>query len=210
MTAKTGHIDSVKQPAAAPSMIKLSGWAGHSTLGMRFGHIVFSLCGKVVGSTAINFDRRDVAKNVHINLLRSGWNARLSSNHLPTCSNTELRAWGLAPTGKILWPLNDSATIQVPKQKSATVPDIPPNIRPNTEPLHPSRVNSPQLRNITIKPNRANLRQCASTSCKIVGKIKGGTHKGYLVEMQKEWALLQLNAGAGWMARRLFTVSSLK
>ena len=213
-TVTAGHIDIIKQPAndeaqksaALPSIIALSGWAGHSSLGMRFGHIIFSMCDKVVGSTPIDTNRPDVAKNVHVNLLRSGWSSRLNVSHLPTCANATLRAWGLAPKGKILWPLNGKVVVN----KKHREDKIPVNIQANKTPLHPSRANIPRLQKIKIKPKRANLRRCASTSCKIVGKIKGGTHNGYIVEMYDQWALIQLNTGAGWMARRLFSVSSAK
>lgn len=209
MKATTGHIDSTKFPSESnnkstpvqPAILELSGWAGHSSLGMRFGQIIFSMCGTIVGSTVIDNDRPDVAKNVHVNLLRSGWYARIDIAHLPTCADNKLRAWGLALTGKILWPLNGMAVIKQKHRPANKTSDVQANLNL----LHPDRVAPPRLRKIKIKSARVNLRRCASTSCNIVGKIKGGEHRGYIVERHAEWALLQLNAGAGWMARHLFT-----
>ncbi len=215
MSGKAGYIDTVKHPGQPstqapthkPSIIELSGWAGHTARGMRFAHIVFSMCNNVIGSTEVDVDRPDVAKNVHINLMRSGWRARLYVGHLPTCAPANLRAWGLASTGNILWPLNENAAVGklVGTQREKLAPAF--KIITSDKPLHPSRVIMPKLQAVTIKSRRVNLRRCASTSCKIVGKIKGGKHLGYIVEKQDQWALIQLNASAGWMASRLFSVS---
>ena len=149
--------------------------------------------------------------------MRSGWKAQLYIGHLPTCATPALRAWGLAPTGKILWPLNGDGTRKqfskefgkdlIKKQQDKSGDLI--KITTRDKPLHPSRVITPKLLAVIIKSNRVNLRRCANTSCKIVGKINGGKHLGYIVEEQGQWALLQLNAGAGWMARRLFSISAV-
>ncbi|MGA0393929.1 MAG: hypothetical protein ACO3MW_07720, partial [Rhodospirillales bacterium] len=186
------------------STMELSGWAGHAALGMRFAAVLFSACGQVIGHTTVNSDRSDVAKNIHVNLLQSGWRARLDIKHLPACPKAKLRAWGLAPTGNILWPLNGKADLR----KTPRHPPTTEQIKFKGDVLHPSRVTAPQLHKFEIRASRANLRRCADTSCKIVGKINRGTHAGYIVEQHDEWALLQLKDGAGWMASHLFTVTS--
>lgn len=111
MSIPAGHIDTVKY-SKSPSTMELSGWAGHAALGMRFAYILFSACGQIIGHTVVNLVRPDVAKNVHDNLLQSGWRARLGVEDLPSCPKAALQAWGLAPTGNILWPLNGKADLE--------------------------------------------------------------------------------------------------
>ncbi len=201
-------ITSVSDKASEGDLIKngdvieISGWAGHTALGMRFYHVFFSVCGKIVGGAPVNGKRPDVAEKVHPNLSISGWWARLYAGQLPRCENPVLKGWGLAPVGTMLWPLGGDMDIPLPAQSE--VPDV--SIVHAEQPIDPKNVKQPKPVKIVITARKVNLRKCASTECKIVGKVTGGKLQAIIIEKSDKWSLLQFEGVSGWLANRLFAV----
>lgn len=106
MSGTYGFIDSVtidgersiplnSRALTNDDVLVVTGWAGHSGLGMSMPDVLFVMCGQVVGSVRVGNPRPDVAKAVHPYLDRSGWQARLSVAHMPRCGETTLTAFGL-------------------------------------------------------------------------------------------------------------------
>ncbi len=184
-------------------LIQLSGWAGQKSLGMRIHNVVFTICDVVVGSVAVTGKRPDVAKAVHPNLEISGWQARLYGADLPTCPTAILQAWAQPPTGPVIAPLLDSWKISfidsnAPQQFQITH---------TKDYLTPDKIPELVWRNIRVKPRAVNLRRCASTKCKKVGRLVKGVIKGAVIEKSDKWALILSEKGSGWIFANLIKVT---
>ena len=87
-------------------LIVVQGWVGDPNLGIQHSEILLSMCGKFVGRAQVSYDRPDVAKVYHPNLMRSGWLAELYAGDLPRCEDPKLSAWAvLRSVPATLFPL---------------------------------------------------------------------------------------------------------
>ncbi len=77
------------------------GWAGDTGLGMRLSDVLLARCDRIVAHAKVTLERPDVAKAVHPNLVRSGWEAQLLAGHLPSCGNDDLSAWAVVPGSEL-------------------------------------------------------------------------------------------------------------
>lgn len=208
-----GHIDSAGIDGATPQpldtrrlkpddVLSLSGWAGHPRFGLQMQNILFTLCDLVIGAADISSDRPDVAANVHPNLGRSGWSARLAVAHFPDCDKPILRAWAVASTGILAWPLIGAMPLKLPAPPRQPTGNYVSTVPPVT----PEGADPPRIWTFAVRAKVVNLRQCGDTKCAIVGKILTGTHKAFFSDRAGDWVLLQFSDATGWVAERLLTI----
>lgn len=210
-----GFIDTVQIEGAQPrtynwtpvnnnNVLVITGWAGVKEFGMQMTHVLLSVCDNVVGSVKVDSSRPDIAEQIHPNLLRAGWSARLAVNHLPRCANARINAWGLGRRGAVIWPVS--------REVKLTFDDsVPPKVKfsPNSSPLRAGNRPSYTRRRIQITARMLNLRRCGNRNCKVVAKLKTGNYMGLILQRKKLWSLVALQENAGWLANRYFKVSSL-
>ena len=210
---RSGSIDAVQAAGGPPDgdgrltlskgdYIRLSGWAGHPAYGMRFRDVLFSLCGKVVGRAAVKGLRPDVAAAVHRNLEQSGWSAKLATDLLPRCEQQVLQAWGVAPIGHNIFPLNGQAAIYFVEPPGSAER----RYQPRLSPLTPAENGAVELMKINVRASALRLRQCGDVSCKAVGRVSQGTHEGYVLETVGDWTLFQIGSAVGWASNRYLSV----
>lgn len=185
----------------ADDVLHAQGWAGDAELGMRLPHVLLVVCDTVVASVPVNISRPDVAKAVHPHLERSGWRAALFAGDLPMCETMVLRAYGVAPARRLIFPLSGEVTLAVSDAAAgSSAVDVErrgPALRPEAIPEAP-----PSMR-ITIQAARANLRRCGDTACPVVGSLAAGEHDALVLDESPEWLLVFSGQGTGWLARRL-------
>ena len=199
---KMGFIDSIifdtpveNDQGAIDDVIFLSGWAGHTFLGMRFPQVIFSVCGVVVGAVKVGSLRPDVASAVNINLKNSGWSATIPVAALPECKARVIKAYGVPPKGKNVWSLNNDVPL----------PTVPETGEPafkiirNAETLSPTTAKEPVFAEISIKASKARIRKCPSESCEILDHKPKGHYKSIIIEKSGNWRLVQFESGAGWI-----------
>ena len=211
---KSGSVDIVRTEVGAKPMdgvlvlnsgelIVLTGWAGHPKYGLRFRDVLFSLCGKVVGHASVHRARPDVAKAVHPNLGYSGWTAQLAADQLPRCEQQVLQAWGVAPIGRNIFPLNGNASVQF-----AGAPHSDGNrYFQQVEVLTPERNGAAVLKKITVRASALRVRKCGGTGCDVVGSISAGAYEGYVLEMVAGWTLIQIGKTVGWVSSKFLSAT---
>ena len=183
-------------------LIVVQGWAGDPNLGVRYREILFSMCGKFVGRTQVRYDRPDVAKVYHPNLMRSGWLAELYAGDLPRCEEPRLSAWAvLRSVPATLFPLANKVRLVVKdnlkpglERFSAQIPISAGFFRPFTK-----------LR-VEIKAASANLRRCGNTECDVVEKIDRGSYEAIVIEKTAGWSLMLFSDRSGWLYDELFRI----
>lgn len=211
---RSGTVDIVRTEAgAAPAdgvltlkpgdLVVLAGWAGHPAYGLRFRDVLLSLCGKVVGRAAVQAARPDVASAVHPNLGHSGWSAKLAADQLPRCREQVLQAWGVAPIGHNIFPLNGSAPIRF---EGVPAPEGE-RYRSRAELLTPERNGVAVLKKIAIRASALRIRKCGGTGCEVVGRIEAGSYEGYILETVGDWTLFQIGETVGWVSSKYLGVS---
>ncbi len=202
---RSGNVDSVRgEDSAEPKegklklinggFVELSGWAGHPAYGMRFRDVLISLCGKVVGRASVSTKRPDVGKAVHINLIQSGWSARLATDLLPRCKEQVLQVWGVAPIGFNIFSVIGKTKIIY---DDMVRPDIWKFIA-KTKRLTPAENGLAKLRSLEISASNLRLRKCGDAQCDVVGHIAKGAHQGYVLESVADWSLIQVGELVGW------------
>lgn len=180
----------------------LSGWAGHRAYGIRFQNVLFSMCGKVVGRTAVEAARPDVASAVHRNLTISGWSAKLAADHLPRCKNQELQTWGVAPIGYSIFPLTGTTVLSF----AETAAGATGSYRTRASLLTPERNGKAVLKKIIVRAAALRLRKCGDTGCDVVGRMQAGQHNGFVLETAGGWTLFQVGEAVGWASNKYLSV----
>lgn len=181
-------------------VIEISGWAGDSDLGARAAFVAIAICGRVIATPAVDGQRPDIARNVHPNLGRSGWRARVAIAHVPRCADAKLEV--LAPMGPFPFavPLDGGQTLTL------AAGGTPPSLRGPAAPLRRAPTAAPEPRRLTVQgTGNVNLRRCASTDCSVLGALRAGVHQAIVVENTTDWLLVAVpTAGAsGWIAKRV-------
>jgi hypothetical protein len=218
-TAESGVISHISivgpQPLALGSrplddsdVLLAVGWIGEPLLGIPFRHVVFSVCGMVVGAVQAGEARPDVTRHVHPNLTAPGWTARLAVAHLPRCENPVLQGWA-AHSGGILYPLEGARPLTLRPAPDAAEfgPPMPPPPVAGRPPLTIDALPPFDRRTIEISaPRGAVLRRCGDAGCEAVGGVPFGQHAAMILDDSKpNWVLLVADGQAGWLSRSLFT-----
>ena len=204
-----GKIESVTLTTEEPlpsralndgDVIEISGWAGDSDLGARTAFVAIAICGRVIATPAVDGQRPDIARNVHPNLGRSGWRARVAIAHVPRCADAKLEI--LAPMGPFPFavPLDGGQTLTLASGGTA------PALRGPAAPLRRAPTAAPEPRRLTVQGSgNINLRRCASIECSVLGALRAGVHQAIVVENAADWLLVAVpTAGAsGWIAKRV-------
>ncbi len=181
-------------------VIEISGWAGDSDLGARAAFVVIAICGRVIATPAVDGQRPDIARNVHPNLGRAGWRARVAIAHVPRCADAKLDI--LAPMG----PFPFAVPLEGTRDLTLAAGGTAPALRGPAAPLRRAPTVVPEPRRLTVQgTGNVNLRRCASTDCSVLGALRAGTHQAIVVENTAEWLLVAVpTAGAsGWIAKRV-------
>ncbi len=204
-----GKIESIalttEEPLPARALndgdvIEMSGWAGDSDLGARAAFVAIAICGRVIATPAVDLQRPDIARDVHPNLGRSGWRARVAIAHVPRCADAKLEI--LAPMGPFPFavPLDGARTLTLAAGGTT------PSLRGPAAPLRRAPTAAPEPRRLTVQgTGNINLRRCASTECSVLGALRAGVHQAIVVENAADWLLVAVpTAGAsGWIAKRV-------
>ena len=193
-----GPVDRAAARLPRGTALELSGWAGHSSYGMRSRTVLFAACGRVVGHAATGEARPDVGRSVHPNLAQSGWTATLAVDALPTCDKPVLSAWAVAPVGRNIFPLAGGLAISLAPRGPDPGPDYatgPATYRPADNP--PAEPVS-----LRARKGEAPLRRCGSVSCDLVSRLPATPTPGFIIERHDGWALVQAGEKAGWVAER--------
>lgn len=185
---------------SAIDIVVARGWAGDTGLGMRFTDVLLARCNRIVGRAKVTLDRPDVAKAVHPNLVRSGWEAQLLAGHLPSCGDDELSAWAVIPgSPALLVSLIGRHSVSVDQVGRPAIS----NVSAQTG-IRPESYEAPAKETFEILASRANLRRCGSTKCEVTGQIDGGTYSGILLDDNGEWSLFGFEDRQGWMFNKLY------
>lgn len=205
-----GHFDVLtveKVPHSAGkdgqiAILVAQGWAGETQLGMRLQDVFLSMCGLVIARANILQDRPDVARAVHPNLLRSGWQARIYPGDLPSCASRQMSAWSIVP-GNPARLMRLNTTHEVPGLPLEPIGDLRVSAQSD---LDPGTYPTPLPTSIRIDSRRVNLRRCGGTDCEIVGQVDRGEYSAVLIEDTEEWTLTTLNNLYGWIFKDLYRV----
>jgi hypothetical protein len=81
----------------AGAVLVARGWARERTLGIPISDVLLARCGRIVARTQTGAARPDVARIVHPNLERAGWEARVLPGDLPACADDRLTAHAVLP-----------------------------------------------------------------------------------------------------------------
>jgi len=203
-------VDGVAQPHARSitinpdSVITLSGWAGHGQFGMRIEQVLISVCDRIVGIADVKEERADIAKAVHMNLTKAGWRATITAAHFPTCEQPSMFVWALAPIGYNIFPLRGGRLLNIlppePLKKNVTThPNANMNFQSAAPLSHPKTREAPAEVAFEISATVLRIRQCPDVKCRVVGKFKKGSHRGFILEVTSNWILMQSGKRAGWM-----------
>lgn len=186
---------------APADLLVAQGWAGYQALGLNLSDVVFSACGQIVARAQIGMPRPDVAEAVHPNLTNSGWRAEILAADLPGCADSNIRAWSVVPGAPARLAALVGSFPYVSPGRSGAPPRLSAqqNVEAN---LYPK----PEFVTLQITAARANLRQCGSTSCAVVGQIDGGRYTAHIATRDPEWSLILFPGGAGWIFNDLFEV----
>lgn len=186
-------------PVQPDMVIVAQGWAGDSSLGIRFPDVLLSMCGRFVARAQVSGARSDVAKAVHPNLLMSGWSADILVGDLPSCAIPDLEAWAVVPGRPAALAelvgehrINLVAGGPVREHVSAQVP-----VDQNDYWLY-------KAAQISITASRANMRRCGSTSCAVVSQVDRGTYTAAILDQADGWSLVVVGERAGWLFDELF------
>lgn len=186
----------------ASDILVAQGWAGDRTLGLNLDDVVFSACGHTIGRAQVGGARPDVADAVHPNLAESGWHAEFLAGDLPSCADSEIRAWAVAPGDLArLVPLAGRFAYVSPG-----VTGTPPRLSAQ-QTITPDSYPRPEFAALRVTASRANLRTCGSTSCAVVGQIDGGSYNAHIATRGPEWSLIVFPDRAGWLFNGLFEIA---
>ena len=181
-------------------VIRVGGWAGDPSLGMRLPYVLLSICDVVVATVPVTAPRPDVAQTVHPHLGASGWQAKLLVDDLPRCETERLQAYGVAATRRVAFPLSGAFDLKISDTGSPTAsavnharPAVLPDDIPEAAPLA----------TLTIAGNRVNLRRCGDVACAAIGTLAAGTHDVTILDRTDDWLLLFSPKATGWLARRV-------
>jgi hypothetical protein len=185
---------------SAIDILVARGWAGDTGLGMRLVDVLLARCDRIVGRAKVTLDRPDVAKAVHPNLVRSGWEAQLLAGHLPSCGDDNFSAWAVVPgSPALLIPLIGRHAVTVDRVGAPSVSSV----SAQTE-IRPEAYSAQAEETFEILASRANLRRCGSITCAVTGQIDRGTHSGILLDSNGEWSLMGFGDSQGWLFNGLF------
>lgn len=212
----SGYFDSVSLNGvilannASPTLtdsndiLTLNGWAGEVNVGIRYPFVLASVCGVIVGHSAVTGERMDVAKTVHPNLTVSGWRMRIAAASLPTCEDSTIRVWGVAPgPTRLILPLNGRFSIKYdPVLSNASETALMRFAAPLTLEMMPPVVSL----TLKVTANTLNIRRCGAAKCAITGKIRKGVWPVVKMDESVDWLLIATPDRAGWVARKFVLV----
>lgn len=188
-------------------VLLVSGWAGEPLLGMRFSHVLFSLCGEVFAAADVGEPRPDVRRFVHGNLRNAGWSVRLPVAALPACPGATgetpelLRVWAVRDQ-RIVYPLEGVTALTLPRGRG-TAPAVPPG-RPA---LRPADLPPLERRTLSVVED-GGLRRCPDIDCPRLGTVPAGSHEAVLLDHHDRWTLLVVGTQAGWLADDRFDLTT--
>lgn len=189
-------------PVDGPLTVLASGWSGDLQLGLKLTDIILSQCGHIIARTRAVLPRPDVAKSVHPNLDRSGWEAVLYVGDLAFCASPEIKAWAILPGNPVaLLPLNGAHLLARPEIYA--VDEYRVAAMPTVE---PKDVAPPAVSEIEVTGSRVNLRRCGGLDCDRIAQIDGGRHRVHVADHRDGWTLLVFEDRAGWIFDKLYTV----
>jgi len=186
----------------AADVLVARGWAGNLALGLNLDDVMFSACGQIVGRTQTGGLRPDVAEAIHPNLMASGWRAEFLAGDLPSCADSNIRGWGIVP-GPLarLAPLVGSFAYVSPG-----LTGLPPRLSAQ-QMVAASHYRKPEFVSLRVTAAKANLRNCGSTTCPVVGQIDAGRYTAHVASSGPEWSLIVFPDSAGWLFNELFEVT---
>ena len=192
---QTGWIDAMAIEDDG-AVVRVSGWAGDPGLGLRVPYVALGACGQVVAVVRVERPRPDVAINVHPNLDRAGWQARLFAGHLPTCAGRKLEAHALLPGGKLLVPLQTTQDYPLASvgDGAAADPHGPPGLIAPGDLAY-----GPPVRVKLAGPTA--LLRCAQVVCANVGQVARGEYRALMLDRRDGWTLVHFAADnrVGWV-----------
>ncbi len=192
---QTGWIDKMTMEDDG-AVVQVSGWAGDPGLGLRVPYVALGACGQVVAVVRVELPRADVAINVHPNLDRAGWQARIFAGHLPACADRKLEAHALLPGGKLLVPLQTTQDRPLASvgDGAAADPHGPPGLIAPGDLAY-----GPPVR-VKLSGSTALLR-CGRAVCANVGQVARGEYRALMLDRRDGWMLVHFAADnrVGWV-----------
>jgi hypothetical protein len=194
-----GWIDGART-AEDGAVLAVSGWAGDPGLGLRIPYVGVGACGTIVASVKVDLPRPDVRQNVHPNLERAGWQARIFAAHLPDCADRRLEAYAFLPGGRALARLESAASIPDGLGAANAYAAMPAAL------VRPADLESPAMLRVRVNAARTTLRRCAGDPCAETASLARGEHRVTLLEKRDGWALIHVQGSerAGWLAETGF------
>jgi len=205
VTGKTARPDGTV-PALPDDILLAQGWTGDNALGMRLPYVLLTLCDTVIATVPVTGDRPDVAGAIHPHLETSGWQARLLTRHLPRCESSILKAYGVAPARRMVFPLAGEFNLlfldSAQPSTQLLVEHAAPSLRPEHIPALPPSMT------IAVQSGRAALKRCGDAKCPSLASLPRGEHRVTVLDQSPDWLLIFSDRGAGWLERKLVTASS--
>lgn len=178
---------------ALSDTIELSGWAGDPLIGIRFSHVLATLCGQVVGAAPVQDPTPGVARTIHRNLSDAGWHLRLPVSLLPRCDAPVLGVVAVRD-GRFAYPLRGDYPLFLPSETVRTpATDVAKVIRPSDLPFL-------ERQTVTVIGKGTTARRCGASDCAPVGTLAKGEYRVAVVERRQGWALLVSPTVSGWVA----------
>ena len=190
--------------SATNDILTLSGWAGEINVGIRYPFVVASICRNIVAHAAVTGARSDVAKAVHPNLTVSGWRIQIAAASIPTCADSTIRVWGVAPgRTRLILPLNGRFSV-----KAGSVLSDASKAAPLEYAVPLTLEVMPPVASLTLKvtANTLNIRRCGDAKCAITGKFRKGAWPVVKMDESADWLLVATPERAGWVARKYVQV----
>lgn len=194
---RVGWVDSVRASDDGAVLI-VGGWAGDPALGVRIPIVGVGACGTIVATVPVEGERQDVRANVHPNLDRAGWTARIFADHLPSCDGRALEAYAFLPGGRVAAKL---------ALADATIPALAPDGAVADGPAamrRPTDLAPPETIRMRVAAAHQVLRRCAEPACGESSRVPRGEHRLVVLDRRDGWSLIALPGAerAGWLPER--------
>lgn len=191
-----GYIDGVwvseqagevrlNRPIKTDDVLIARGWTGDPAFGVQASRVYLETCGTIFASSTPDRGRPDVAKLVHPNLVKSGWQVKFAAAHMPRCADPVIKAWSVFWQFDTLFPASNISAYQW-QEPDNTVASVTEGTTVSFGPPQ----EAPQVTPIEISGKQVNLRRCAGETCQVLTTIPGGKRDYFLVEQQSDWLLV--------------------
>lgn len=191
------------RPLRADDVLLVTGWAGDPAVGLRFPHVLFEVCDRVVGHAEVAAARPGLARFMHVNLGQAGFTALLPVALLPDCPEPVLRAWAVRSQAARhalagAWPL--------PARPAEADAEMPRFAGRTAAPLRPGDLPERDIQRIEVRVRSAYLRKCGARACDPVGGLTAGRHRVVIADQADGWSLLLGDSQEGWIRDTLYRV----